>query len=482
MKKRFSLVLICLLIFSMFACSAATPQTAEAVQAAVLTAAPEPTAEPVEEPAATLDPNTVIVFNDDVLESMIRAAINKPEGDVLVSDALNVTQLDLSMDGNDWSNPRIHNIEALKYFTNLNSLAMNWALQNNGNGVDLTPLSGLTNLESLLICCNDIRDVSPLKPLVNLRSLWIWGCRYISDISALSNMTNLLDLWIKGNSILDISPLANMKDLDRLFMEENLVTDLSPLAELTKLTSLLLSDNPVKDYSMLSDIYPNLVEKDFEPVAEPQPIVFKDAVLEQKIRAALDIPTGDITLEQTESVNKLLFGNQWQENVPDDIKVKDISALKYFPNLVALELQNNDVQSIDVLRIMPNLTYLDLSNSPIRDLTSLLYCPNLTHLNLSGCLCPSERLAPLASLNKLEWLDLSYINDIKNVDALSALASLKTLYLNGLPIDFSPLAGLTNLTTLYVTEPFPGKYEPDYSVLKDIYPNLTDKNFELPEN
>ena len=484
MKRLISLFLAMLLAFGLFSCASPAPQAAPPVPTAVEAPAQppaQPTSAPTEAISPEQDPNTVITFDDDVLESMIRTAMNKPDGDITVADALSVTQLDLTMDGSNWSNPRIHSLDALKYFTNLTNLSMSWALQNEGKGVDLSPLSGLTKLEVLLLGCVEIYDIAPLKPLVNLKSLWIWGCRYLSDISALSGMTNMLDLWIKGNSIQDLTPISNMKNLDRLYMEENLVQDLSPLAGLTKLTSLLLSDNPVKDYSVLSGIYPNLVEKDFELTAEPQPIVFKDAVLEQKIREALDIPTGDITMAQTESVTTLSIANEWQESVPDDIKVKDVQALKYFPNLEKLEMQNNAIQEIDELRIMKSLNTLDLSNNPVRDIHALSSFTNLSQLNLSGTLCTAEGLTSLAGLTKLDWLNLSYCNDLKDVSALAGLTSLRSLYLNNVLVDFAPLAGLTNLATLYLVQPF-DSYKPDYSALKDIYPNLTDKNFELPKS
>ena len=479
MKRTISLFLMMIMVFSMLACASTAPQAAQSAPPAA-TEAPKPTAAPTNTPEPTQDPNAAIPFDDEVLEGMIRTYINKPSGDITVTDALSVTKLDLTMDGNDWSKPRIHSLEALRYFTNLTELQMNWAVQNDGKGIDLSPLSGLVKLEVLLFGSDEIYDISPLKPLVNLKSLWVWGCENLTDISALSGMTKMLDLWIKGDSIQDISPIANMKDLERLYMEGNLVQDLSPLAGLGKLKSLLLNDNPVMDYSVLKDIYPNLTEKDFEPVAAPQPIQFNDSVLEQRVRETLNIPSGDITMADTQSLTTLSLGNQWQESVPDEIKIKNVNALKYFPNLDKLELQNNGIGRIDVLRIMKNLNILDLSNNPVRDVHALSSFPNLAQLNLSGTICTAEGLAALAGLTKLNWLDLSYCNDLKDVSALAGLTSLQSLYLNNDLLDVAPLAGLTNLTTLYLAQPFDNS-KSDYSVLKDIYPNLKDKNFELPQ-
>ena len=122
MKKAISILLAVLLALSLFACTAkstepAVESAAEATEAVEATEAPaEETAAPEE---AGVDPNMVIEFNDDVLESMIRTAMNKPEGDILVSDALAMTELSLEMDGSDWSLPRILAAGALQYFTNL---------------------------------------------------------------------------------------------------------------------------------------------------------------------------------------------------------------------------------------------------------------------------------------------------------------------------------------------------------------------------
>jgi hypothetical protein len=58
--------------------------------------------------AAPVTPDTrddataeVVVFDDDVLEALVREAIGKPEGEITVADALGVTELDMQMQGVD---------------------------------------------------------------------------------------------------------------------------------------------------------------------------------------------------------------------------------------------------------------------------------------------------------------------------------------------------------------------------------------------
>ena len=419
-------------------------------------------------------------FNDEALESMIRSAMNIPEGDILVSDALEVRELDFQMDGNDWTKPRIHNLDALKYFTNLTYLNLGWAVQNEENcfaDVDISALSALTNLEFLQMACVNISDISALSGMTSLKNLSVWGGKGLEDISVLANLTNLEVVELKNNLISDITPLAGLTNLYYIDVSDNLIADLSPLAGLTKLTELYVTDNPVRDYTPLSGIVSNLEKRDFEPVAQPQPINFRDTVLEQKIRAILNIPTGDITINDTEAVTELYLGNQAQGAIPDEAKISDISALKYFPNLFKLDIYFNNIQWIHGIRSLSNLGILDLNGNKVADIVPISKCTNLIMLNLSGCQCNAEGLAPLSALTRLEWLDLSYSPNIGSVEVLSGLTNLNALYLRNVAVDLTPLAGLTNLTTLYLSEPNTNGYAPDYSVLKDIYPNLTDKNF-----
>ena len=104
MKRMFSLILALLLALSLAACASTNDTQAEQPAAAVTKAPVEPAAE------------SVVTFTDPVLEEMIRVAMGIPEGDITAAQAEEVTSLDLKMDGNDWSKPRISDISALGSF------------------------------------------------------------------------------------------------------------------------------------------------------------------------------------------------------------------------------------------------------------------------------------------------------------------------------------------------------------------------------
>lgn len=484
MKKAICILLTLLMALSLFACAA---KTAEPAAETTEAPAAEATAVPAEETTAPeetgFDPNMVIAFNDAALESLVRTAMNKPEGDILVSDAQAMTELTLEMDGSDWSIERIHDLGALQYFTNLTSLVIAWSVQNGeyyDNDVDISALAGLTKLTTLQIRSISISDISALGNMKDLERLLLTGTNRLNDLSPLANCKKLLTIDMPGNAITDISVLAGLTELQEVLLNDNCISDVMPLAGLEHLTMLLLSDNPIKDYSSLAGIRAGLTDCDFEPDGGPQPIAFNDTVLEQKIRTALNKPEGDITIADTEAVTELWIGNEWQQEIPEDQQIRDISALKYFPNLTKLSMPNCGIGRIDELRVMKNLAEAMLGNNRIRDIRPLLACKNLYYLNISSNEFTSADLAPLSEMTGLKYLDIAYSNNVSDVTMLAGLTGLDALYMQGINVDLSPLAGLKNLTTLYLPEPFEGKYSPDYSIFADVYPNLKEKNFELP--
>ena len=255
-----------LLLLGAAACSApVADETISAETASTETTAETQGAETTEESTPELTEEPVVVFTDDVLEEMVRDAMGMPEGDITIADAEEVTELDLNMFNVDWSVPRIEDLSSLQYFTNLTSLNLNQSLYNEEGSFDISPLAGLTKLETLAICCDGVDDISELSGLVNMKNLEIWGeDNEITDFSPLYGMTQMEDLWLQSLQLSDISFVADMPNLWFLNISYTQVTDLTPLSGLTNLRCLYLEDIPTTDYSPLEDIYPNLEDKDFE--------------------------------------------------------------------------------------------------------------------------------------------------------------------------------------------------------------------------
>ena len=134
---------------------------------------------------------------------------------------------------------------------------------------DLRPLANLTNLVELHIWHREVADmppvtnldISPLSGLINLEFLVLENSG-ISDISLLTELKALQGLGLSANNIEDISPLAGLKKLQRLDLSENNIKDLSPLAGLTNLLELRIRDNPAIDFSPLTAL--NLMDLHYD--------------------------------------------------------------------------------------------------------------------------------------------------------------------------------------------------------------------------
>ena len=261
MKRVFCCLMAVLVLFGTIGCAASiAPVTPD-------DAMQSPVADTQAPAVDTQAPSDVIAFDDDALETYVRAAINKPSGDITVADAQAVTELELSQMGVDKDQPYIHNLSALQYFTNLTYLGLGYAVQNADDPtapVDISPLAGLTKLTSLQMggLVND--DLSAVANLKNLISLTVFNGGQALDLTPLAGLTNLQALTLRNNKITDITPLKGLTNLGYLDLEGNQITDVTPLASLTSMERLFLSNNPITDFKPLATIRANLIEWDFE--------------------------------------------------------------------------------------------------------------------------------------------------------------------------------------------------------------------------
>ncbi len=231
---------------------------------------PEPvvSVEPSSSEQSQTAPAAIVVFSDKNLETAVRKAMNKPEGDITLEEAAQVQSLNVSNgsfgERNDSNN--IKDISALGYFTGLKELDISF------NGIsDLSQLSEISSLETLVFNGTLVEDLTPLKDLTNLNCLvfcWLHGDSGIpagiGSLDALSGLKNLEHIDAKNAGITDITALANLPKLWDVQLNDNMIADITPLARLTGLQIVLLEGNPVTDYSPLKDVYAQLDGKDFE--------------------------------------------------------------------------------------------------------------------------------------------------------------------------------------------------------------------------
>ena len=186
----------------------------------------------------------VVAIPDPNLYSLIQAQLGIGYRPICASDLQNITSFQA---------PPIPSfcptdLTGLEHCTGLIELILDECMHIS----DLSPLAGLTNLESLYLNINAISDLSPLSGLINLTELRLaWN--QITDISPLAGLIALSELWLMGNQISDLSPLAGLTNMRALHLYGNQISDLSPLSVLSNLTELGLGENQISDLYPLID-------------------------------------------------------------------------------------------------------------------------------------------------------------------------------------------------------------------------------------
>ena len=161
-----------------------------------------------------------------------------------------------------------------------------------------------------------------------------------------------------------------------------------------------------------------------QPLQEPQAVEFSSAVMESAVRQALGMPEGEITYDDLSAVTRLAAVG---ESTFGEDQEFDYRIACYIDNQYLGDAPLGDITDADLnlLAHMPNLKELYLCRQEIRDISVL------------------EGL-PLTTLALCE-------NQIADFSPLAALTELETLYLGGNPgTDYSVLSRLDRLSVLTV--------------------------------
>ena len=334
---------------------------------------------------------TMVAIPDTNLRAVIEDSLGKASGAPITrGEMVTLTSLEAPY-------ANISDLTGLEFATRLTSLHFGYdpdgSYFNRNSISDLSPLSGLTSLETLYLYDNSISDVSDLSGLTSLKTLYLYN-NSISDVSGLSGLTSLERLSLSNNSISDVSDLSGLTSLKTLYLDNNSISDVSDLSGLTSLERLSLSNNSISDVSGLSGL--------------------------------------------TSLKTLYLYNNS----------ISDVSGLSGLTSLERLYLYNNSISDVSDLSGLTSLERLYLYNNSISDVSGLSGLTSLERLYLYNN--SISDVSGLSGLTSLETLHL-YNNSISDVSDLSGLTSLKRLSLDNNSIsDVSDLSGLTSLKTLYL--------------------------------
>ncbi len=344
-------------------------------------------------------------------------------------------------------------IQGTEYSTDLMQLELNGLGLTDG---DILDLKYMINLRYLNLDDNNLTDLSPVSGLTDLEQLSVYKNPDLTDLSPLAGLTGLRNVGFDSSLVTDYSFMAGMTKLEyvRLFgVQEG--TDLSALSGLTNVKSIAIdSNNFTPDLSFLSgmtglqslglQVSPSLEELDLSFAANMTELTH------------LEIYNyGQDTVSVTDLTPLAGLTKLQELSIPAE--VKSLAPLAGLTELRSLNLQTRNgngsyypLTDISALSGMTKLTTLSLALGDVKDLSPVSGLTSLTDLNLYGNFdCPDLQF--LSGLAKLTNLSIG-LGDVKDLSPVSGLTSLTDLqiYGNFSCSDLQFLSGLTKLRTLRI--------------------------------
>jgi internalin A len=183
----------------------------------------------------------VIHIKDLELEKLIREEINKPDGELLMSDMALIEDIYI-----DFTENPVYEIEGLEYAINLEIFCFS-----NGTLKSLNPISQSKKLYFLDISYAEVEDQIEIFDIPVLENVGFIDVN-VSDYSFLMNSNEITNLIISGCNIENIDFIVNMDKLKVLILDYNRISDIKSLEGKQFLEWLNLHVNEITEIEALS--------------------------------------------------------------------------------------------------------------------------------------------------------------------------------------------------------------------------------------
>lgn len=184
------------------------------------------------------------LFPDPGLEAAVRAQVFEKRHNTQPLNAEDVAKIS-QIQG---AGRKIANLAGLEHCKAVQLLDLG-----NNEIVDVSPIAGLTLLQSLTLSRNKIESIGPLKELARMQLLDL-SENQLKDISPIAQMTNLRTLYLSKNKIEDIKLIGELPKIWTLYLDGNPVGDWSAVGKLKWLTSFNASSCEIEDLSFLKPL------------------------------------------------------------------------------------------------------------------------------------------------------------------------------------------------------------------------------------
>ena len=316
------------------------------------------------------------------------------------------------------------------------------------NGNSFLGLSDFSNVESLYLDNWMNNKINEIVDLPKLKKLTIVNGYFIDDFSILHNLTQLESLTIDSEALRDVTFLTKFDHLTELTIKKSKVLDFNPLAECTGLKKLyLLNNHETTDYEFI---------KGLTQLTELGLITrFNFYDTDMPDFSTLSNVT-KLHVGKYENFGNLRTMTNLEELIIEDGRYGDFgsdNALLSLPKLRSLTLISSSVspEMIKQVSEVEGLEYLDLQSSHLYgSINPILSLPNLKELNLryasfmmdADSLSPNENLQVL-DLNKAEiskynsnpWADREDLDVEEIQKALANFHGMEALTVEDLKLD-----------------------------------------------
>lgn len=261
---------------------------------------------------------------------------------------------------------------------------------------DLSPLTKLVNLQTLMCANTGVGNLDPLSELINLQHL---DCSStpVDSLGALRNARNLRVLNIDHTSVENLSALSELSGIQRLSCEQTSIPEDSIRTFIQNHQSTIV----IYKTSKLSLWWNSL------------PASWKNLLKEQ-------VTIGDIP--NREQLHEIAFLKTLA--IEENSNITTLEPLSEFVRLTELAFSNTQISSLEPLRKLKTLRALICSRSPIRDIEPLSDLQDLIYLDFQNT--PVEDIKPLRNSIELETIKCSG-TQVDKLKYLSALINLKQL-------------------------------------------------------
>ncbi len=285
----------------------------------------------------------------------------------------------------------LKDISFVSNMENLKSLELEY-----GTFLDLEPLRSCQNLERLwLLSCDELKDLSVVETLTGLRDLGLevpYGCGEPN----LGGLTELKKLYLGNFS--QTGFLQNLSGLEELTLDGCRVDDGSAFAGLTSLKTLTCTSfgHSEMDYSFVASL-PALETLDLEGMVTYGDIsgIFNMPSLKSLDISYMECEIDFDRIQENQTLEELYMDSMTlYENVSvsgsgaityvdwDEVDLKEhLDFLGKLKGLKVLSIRENELTDLGFVSPMTALTEIDFGDNYVTDLTPLAQLPALKEVN-----------------------------------------------------------------------------------------------------